>query len=132
MKKKLIALAILTMIATDSFGARGGVGVGNSHVVAGINIKEGIKTKGQALALLKKIAKEINEGRSTRVNDFITQGDCKKEFSLFNDAEFFDLYPIEKDVVKRSSEIAMHLSIFLKGCKKISKINDDEVFDGPK
>jgi hypothetical protein len=132
MKKKLICLSILSLISIDTFAARGGVGVGNSHVVAGLNIKQGITSKKQAVELLKRLAADINSGKSPEVNQYITEGGCQKEYSVFNDAEFFDFYPIEKGSVKRSSEVAMHLRIFLKNCKKVSRIKDDNVFDGPK
>ncbi|MFT6070522.1 MAG: hypothetical protein ACJAT2_003204 [Bacteriovoracaceae bacterium] len=132
MKIKLLCLCTLSLLSSNSFGARGGVGVGNSHVVAGLNINQGIKTKEQAVELLKKLAAEINSGNSSRVNEYISQGGCEKEYSVFNDAEFFDFYPIEKDSVKRTSQVAMHLRIFLKNCKKVSSIKDDDVFDGPK
>ncbi len=133
MKMQLLTIGLLALICGESSAALlGGVGVGNGHVVAGINIKEGINSKEQAVALLKKLALEINSGNSTRVNEYIKQGDCQKEYSVFNDAEFFDFYPIEKESVKRNSEVAMHLRIFLKNCKKVSKIKDDTIFDGPK
>ncbi len=132
MKKKLLCLCTLSLLSLDSFAARGGVGVGNGHVIAGININQGIKTKEQAVELLKKLAAEINAGNSSRVNSFIREGGCEKEYSVFNDAEFFDFYPIEKDSVKRTGQVAMHLRVFLKNCKKLSKIKDDDVFDGPK
>lgn len=132
MKKQLISLSILSLISLDVFSARGGVGVGNSHVVAGLNIKQGILSKEQAVKLLKKLAAEINSGKSPQVNQYIKEGGCEKEYSVFNDAEFFDFYPIEKDSVKRNSQVAMHLRIFLKNCKRVSKIKDDDVFDGPK
>lgn len=132
MKKQLISLGFLSLLSLKALGALGGVGVGNSHVIAGLNIDQGIKTKEEAVAYLKKLALEINSGKDERVNNYIAQGGCEKSYSVFNDAEFFDFYPIEQGSVKRNSEVAMHLRIFLKNCKKVSKIKDDAIFDGPK
>ncbi len=132
MKAKLISLTLISMFSTSAMAALGGVGVGNSLTVAGLNIARGFKTKEEAIAHLKKLAMEINQGKSSQVNQFISDGKCKKAYSKFSGADFYDLYPIEKDSVKREVQLAMHLKVHLKDCKKISRIKDDQPFDGPK
>ncbi|MBK25500.1 MAG: hypothetical protein CME70_16005 [Halobacteriovorax sp.] len=132
MKAKIISIGILSLLTTSAYAALGGVGVGNSLTVAGLNIANGFKTKEEAIAHLKKLATEINQGKSSVVNRYIAEGNCKKSYSSFSGADFYDLYPIEKDSVKRTLQLAVHVKVHLKDCKKISKIKDDQPFDGPK